>query len=506
MKLLRNLTIAAQLLIVAGCASQKQVGEDVSKMMSGPKSKPVKTITNFSDGLRCMDNMMIRYGVSDIVILVEDIEDRTSKVKAGTKDMLISSVSAMTRRSRAVKLVAFGNDSGNLVSFLAQAGSQSPYNVIPQYDIRGSISQLDSDVARRQEDAGIAMDKFGAGPSRSTSGSVLGLDLSVLDTNDMSVLPGVVSSNSVVIFKSGAGTFAEATIKKTGLFYSFSVNRNEGTVQALRNLVELAMIELIGRLVKVPYWECLGVDSESQEVRQEVEDWYYAMQGHNELGSYVQNQLSNRGFFTSNGDLRQAVQSYQGSMQVAQTGTIDLALFDMLLTGRKPAAATVPASSAPQTPKVASAPTPKPAAPAPVKPNLTLSAASASQRFAPGELVALIADVDQSSYLYCYFQDEDSNIQRFFPNRFQQNNFVEGGSRVQLPGEMPFDMVATTSGKDETIACFAAQQNLYHALPADLKSYDFENVKVGSLTELGRAFQKAGSGKVGEARFTIRTR
>ena len=122
---------------------------------------------------------MIDYGVRDISMLVEDLSDQTGKVNAGTKDMLITAVSDMTRRSRAVKLIPFGNDSGNLISFLGAAGSQTAYNVIPQYDIRGSISQLDSSVVREQVGASLAASKWGLGASASVAGSILGIDLSV---------------------------------------------------------------------------------------------------------------------------------------------------------------------------------------------------------------------------------------------------------------------------------------------------------------------------------------
>lgn len=509
MNLFKKIAMMSCLFALVSCASQKQVGDDVKEMMAGPTTAPVKTITNFSDGLRCMDNLMIRHGVQDIAILVEDLEDRTSKVNAGTKDMLISSVSSMTRRSRAIKLIAFGNDSGNLVSFLAQAGSQSPYNVLPQYDIRGSISQLDSSVARRQEDAGISLDKFGAGPSRSSSGSVLGLDLSVLDTTDMSVIPGVVSSNSVIIFKSGAGTFAEATIKKAGIFYSFNVNKNEGTVQALRNLVELATIELIGRLVKVPYWQCVGVGHDDPGVLQEIEDWYYAMQTHSELTPYIQSQLRNRGYYLDtdqNADLRTSIQAFQESVGAPVNGNMDLELFDLLLTGKVPPqlAISVPATQLElaTTVDVDTAKTQPPLG----APQMELRTANGKDNFAPGELVQLTVDMSAGGYLYCYFEDEDKNIQRFFPNRFQQNNYVESGSRLRLPGQLPFDMVATRSGKKETIACYASRENLYHRLPTVLKAYDFENLEVSSLNALSKVFDTAGQGRVEESRFVITPR
>jgi hypothetical protein len=202
-------------------------------------------------------------------------------------------------------------------------------------------------------------------------------------------------------------------------------------------------------------------------------------------------------------------------MGAAQNGNIDLELFDMLLTGKvppqiaQPPVAAIPAAPTPAAPTPA-APTPAApvagAQPSPTIGQLQLTAANGKDGFGPGELVQINVDLSGGGYLYCYFEDEDSNIQRFFPNRFQQNNFVESGSRLTLPGDMPFDMVATSSGKKETIACYASRENLYHRLPAALKAYDFENLGVDTLGELGAAFNQASNGNVDQALLVINPR
>ena len=144
---------------------------------------------------------MIDYGVRDLSMLVEDILDQTKKVNAGTRDMLITAVSEMIRRSRAVRVVAFGRDAFNAVTFLQQAQRQSAYAIIPMYDIKGSVSQWDENVIRHQKDLGIGYNPYlNLGATKDAAASILGLDLSVLTTNNMSVLSGVTSRNSVVIF------------------------------------------------------------------------------------------------------------------------------------------------------------------------------------------------------------------------------------------------------------------------------------------------------------------
>ena len=157
------LPLAVAVALLAGCSAlevQKPTIEQTQAARIGPQEAPFRTITGFSSALRCMDNMFIDYGVRDVSMLVEDILDQTKKVNAGTRDMLITSVSDMTRRSRAIRVNAFGKDASNVISFLASAQRQSAYDVIPQFDIKGSVSQFDENVIRNQKDFGIGFSPF----------------------------------------------------------------------------------------------------------------------------------------------------------------------------------------------------------------------------------------------------------------------------------------------------------------------------------------------------------
>src|SRR5262245_37327441 len=125
---------------MAGCSTldvKTQAVEQTRTARVGPEQAPFRTITGFTPALRCMDDKMIDFGVRDVTMLVEDIFDQTRKVNAGTRDMLISAVSEMTRRSRAIRVNAFGRDSTNAITFLASAQRQQAYEMVPQYDIKG---------------------------------------------------------------------------------------------------------------------------------------------------------------------------------------------------------------------------------------------------------------------------------------------------------------------------------------------------------------------------------
>lgn len=264
--------------LLSGCSStgvKKQVLDSTNKLKQGPQQKPFRSITNFSSALRCMDDLMISNGVRDVSVLVEDLVDQTKKVNAGTKDMLISAVSDMTKRSRAIRLIAYGQDSGNLIGFLQAAERKNAYAIVPQYDVKGSISQFDDNIAKKSVEFGLAQgENFSLGSGRSGSATILGVDLTMLNTSDLSIVSGVTSRNAVLIYKSGKGLDADAQYKKFGITFGATLSEAEGNAQALRNLVELAAIELFGKLTKVPYWQCLGVDHADETVQIEIADWF----------------------------------------------------------------------------------------------------------------------------------------------------------------------------------------------------------------------------------------
>ena len=521
---------------LAGCGTLEVKEKTVNLTQAakqGPESAPFRSITGFSPALRCMDNLMLDYGVRDVSMLVEDIVDQTKKVNAGTRDMLITAVSDMTRRSRALRINAFGKDATNVISFLASAQRQSAYDVIPQYGIKGSVSQFDENVIRNQKDVGIGFQPFiNLGITRDASSSILGLDLSVLTTDDMSILPGVTSRNSVVILKQGRGVDGDAAYHKFGINYSMNLNKAEGQSQALRGLVELAVIELIGKLTKTPYWSCLGAEpNTNEEIAHEVADWYYAMASSRvELVAYFQYQMRGRGFYEGpidgqfNAAIDEAIASYRAALGLSRQALLDEAFFKAYLAAdhakiprpAKPSMHVTSATAAPPAPPAAAPASPAAAtgSPAPtgsssagVAPvTLALSTPNNQTRFARGEAISLLVRPTRDAHVYCYLQDESAKITRFYPNRFSRDSLVSASKPLVLPGPMRFQLVMNSKGVKETIACFATQRDVMADLPKGVVGVDFEPLPVASLEQVRSAFVNTSGGAVAQETFHVQAK
>jgi Domain of unknown function (DUF4384) len=507
---------------LAGCSAMDVKTETVEKTNAakkGPESAPHRSITNFSTALRCMDDMMIDYGVRDVSLLVEDLVDSTKKVNAGTKDMLISAVSDMTKRSRALRLIAFGQDSNNLINFLRAAERKHPFSVIPQFDIKGSITQLDERMIQKQADAGIGVNLgssgFSIGYAKDAASAILGLDLTILNTSDLSVVPGVTSRNAVVIFKEGKAIDGDATIEKLGVNYSMSLSKSEGQSQALRNLVELAVIELFGKLTRTPYWICLGSDPNNEAIQTEISDWFYAMQANpKELAGYFQHKLRLRGYYTGpvdgvlNPQLLEAAAKYRWALGLSEEPKIDLEFFQAYLKAnhRQVVAKFPPPAPQPAAPEAK--PAEKQPAVQPLAEPLSIAVASVNggHQFQRGELIKLIVTANRGAYLYCYLQDETQKIQRFFPNRFHRDSLVPAATPLEIPGAMRFQLVANDKGIKETVACFAAERDVAAKLPASVVGTDFEHLAVASLERIRDEFASAAAGTIAEGYFNVEIR
>ena len=510
-------------LSLAACQTlevKRETHDKTAAVAKGPESAPFRSITGFSSALRCMDHLMIDYGVRDVTMLVEELADATKKINAGTRDMLITAMSDMTKRSRAVRLVAYGKDSTNVISFLQSAQRQSAYDVIPQFDIKGSITQWDENLIRDQKDLGVSLRPFvNLGISRDAASSILALDLSVLRTDDLSLLPGVTSRNSVVILRHGKGFDGDAAYHKFGISYAMNFSQSEGQSQALRGLVELAVIELMGKLTRTPYWSCLGADaSANEEIRQEMADWYYAMASTpRELISYFQYQMRRRGFYQGpvdgafNPAIDEAIANYRAALGLSREAVIDQGFFQSFLLAdhakiprpAQPAVATLPAQPPASGPQGAP---PAAAAPAGGPLRLTVASANNQTRFAPGEPFSLVVRPSEDAYVWCYLQDEKAKITRFYPNRFAKDPLVLAAQPLTLPGPMRFQLAMNAKGLKETVSCFATRRDVSTALPGAMVGTDFEPLVVGSIDQIRTAFAQAAGGAVAEETFHVQAK
>lgn len=502
-----SLIIIFAIALLSGCATSNsdQLRADseqsIDGLSKGTKSAPYRNVSNFTGAVRCMDNMLSDYGVKGISVLVEDLDDNTKKVSVGTRDMLLNTMSEMTRRSRAIKFISYGGDQKNIVSFMAAADVKSAFTSVPQYDIRGSISQYDDNVLKSTQDVGVGITEYlTLGKSASATAKILGIDLSVINTSDLSIVPGVYSKNAVAIYSQGDGIDSEARYNKFGLNYSTSLARSEGTAIAVRNLIELASVELMGKLTKVPYWKCMSSNTKNHDVKQEVDDWFEGMANNPaELFAYFQNQLSNRGVYkgTVNGiptpQLSVAIKQYKTAMGLPADSNLNADFLAAYLDADHNA---VTAKIEKMNQSYNSR--------APIKLKITQSGVS-KPIYAKKENIKLELSVGIPAYVYCYLFDPNNNATRIYPNRFSSSSFLDADAPLKLPDSIKFHLVANEQAKEEQIECYATHKDVLPYLSTASRGVDLQPLsKSVSRHTIYTEIAKLNGEGMGVADFTIR--
>jgi len=493
---------AAVAALLGGCVADPPKPETAT-VATAVKTPAVRTVTNFTPALRCMDDLLLAYGKRDIVITTAGIPDSTGKVMVGTKEMLISAASRMSVKSRALTFIDYDTESSDLLTLFQDIQAAGAFqHKLPSYYIRGAVTQLDDNAISAQQGAGIALPFLDLGVSRDQVSSVVSIDMNVGETTTRMILPGINASNSLVITRTGTGGDVGGKIGNLGFAFNMSLNRAEGLGSGVRALIELGMIELVGKLTNTPYWKCLQIDKTNPTMMEQARDWYDGMKPEERV-RFIQRKLV--GMNRYNGpisgvatkDLSSAIGRFQAENSLIADGRINFELYYALLDEDQ---APVADPTAPrQAPMVSTQNRPTGG---PLTIRLDTDRGT-RPTYRPKEILQARVQTSADGILHCYYRDISGMIARIFPNRFHPDPFVRSGRTLSLPPEGSPFMIRFDKPGQEQVVCYFSDRDL--PLPANLKGPDLTPLKVASLEEIAVAFRKANP-NIAEGRLEITIR
>ena len=118
---------------------------------------------------------------------------------------------------------------------------------------------------------------------------------------------------------------------------------------ALRTLVELGLIETMGKLTRVPYWNCLQIESTAPGVLREMNNWWQDMSTE-ERQLFAERALIGNGYLEGPADTspdaasREAIARYQAENNLIVSGRANFELYGALIGSNRPVSAGPPES------------------------------------------------------------------------------------------------------------------------------------------------------------------
>lgn len=518
-------------LLLMGCATPMDPRKDSAfheraSITDRPAVRPTRSISSFSDSLMCMDHMLRAAQLPTTLITSKQIPDYSGRVAVGSKDMVVTALSQMSRLSNAFRFVDYEVDIArqdtvqNLTTILLNNNQIQLQR--PALYFSGAVSFADQNVINNRFDAGVSGPRVDLGYSQSRNATIIGLEMHLGDFRTRTLIPGLDSANEVIVGSGGQGVDLAGRIGTYGVQFNVGRDYTQGTGSAVRTLVDLAAIELIGKWARVPYWQCLTLEQNHPDFQRQLRDWFD--EGTSSVrAQLVARSLSSRGYLDARANvgqapyddaqLRSALAKFQADSGMVVTGVVDFPTYERALrnfvgltndgTLARIGWSTTRADPVPEIPAGGEAPTlaaGKPSAygaPAPERKldmqieNVLLDRTA----FEVGEQIFLSATVSRASYLQCYLADATGTVMRLLPNQTNTTGWVSANQAIRIPDWMSpnpgFVMDAASPGR-EGAACFATDEEATGKLPEDLRGPPLKAIKsYRTLEQVNEAFAHA---------------
>jgi hypothetical protein len=257
--------------LLSGCATTENALKDAEKLLAereADKALPVANLSQYAAALSRFGQMLNIYKAGDPVIYMQsrNIVDATNlsnplvgaEIPGDITEMVRTAVNRIGAR---VVYVPYHPD-----YLVAQAQLGAKFGVtMPNYLITGALTEFDRALSGSGRSNSLSLE-FGQGRGNTTIGadvkrtaifSALALDLNLVNFSNQQMLPRMQASNVVKVLN--LSTEDNASLGFYGDAFGFKLEGKylQGRHSAIRTLVDLSVLEIIGKATNTPYWRCM---------------------------------------------------------------------------------------------------------------------------------------------------------------------------------------------------------------------------------------------------------
>ncbi|SDE22881.1 DUF4384 domain-containing protein [Desulfuromonas thiophila] len=266
-------------LTLAACAAVDPAKVDVEIKETAPQVK----VTSYTRALSELGMMTEIFGTGPLKIQSNPIGDNTgtSSSTGGEIPRDITEMIKSSLNSIGGNVIFIPYDPAFIQNQMVTGYSSFDAKLIPDVVISGGITEFDRGLETRGQgtDAGAEADFTGMpgwlpsktvaldyGESFKTGLARITLDFNLLDFRTMAGIARMNTVNSMEVSKAMGDKEIGITLFGPTFGRKGSVKKVQGRHAAVRLLVELSMIQIVGKHLVLPYWRLLGEDTQPDEV------------------------------------------------------------------------------------------------------------------------------------------------------------------------------------------------------------------------------------------------
>jgi peptidoglycan hydrolase-like protein with peptidoglycan-binding domain len=500
MRILHPLKVACIGLLIfwiGGCGLNPQnVDRDLTATLP-----EVKT-TIFSEAVRGLGRMNIIYGRGELRVMAKPIVDQTgtSLPTQGEIPQDISEMVKSTLNGIGGNILYVPYDPEFMLNTAQTGYSQWGEKLLPNIVLVGGLTEFDRGLVTKEknlnlsgtaEELGVPMGLDFEDTSKSSLASIT-LDFNLIDFNTFTGIPFMQAVNNIKVHKTLKEDNLGFTVYGQTLGLRGQIKKVEGRHAAIRLVVQLGVIQVLGKYQKLPYWRLLPNAEPDPVVLDAVREEFYSL-GQTDRIAKIQEYLYVYGKDVEvtgrlDAKTQAAIEEFKTERGLRSAAPISeevyLALFENLpldfqaqarrklvdsmlaayQKGLKVAAreeATTPRVQEPTYP-------PKPAAKAELgEVKLWLS----KQAFKIGEPMEIFFEVTRPMFVRIVTINSAGQLSTLFPNPYQNDNYVRPGKTYRIPptGSPVSLTVGAPEGTDKIRVIASLEPISADTLPLDEK-------------------------------------
>lgn len=263
---------------------------------------PKRAETNFTDALRCFGDMTKAYKRPKVYLTSSKVEDATGVARASGGEIPVDATPMLQS-----SIVGIGGQihyianypvlSSNLFKLygmpIPKTNEKAPR---PTLYLDAAISAYDRAVLKEDVGAGLDGEDGGGAVNKGTTASVITVDMNLVKIPSLEMIPKVQSVNSLELRDTKVD--GDFDVKAFGLGFDISLG-SKGLAarhKATRALLDLGVIQTLGRYLTLPWWKCSPVhEVRDPVVIESLREYYRTLSPENRV-LLIQELLLKRGY------------------------------------------------------------------------------------------------------------------------------------------------------------------------------------------------------------------
>jgi len=444
-------------LVVAGSLSLAPLrAQNSSAAIYGrPQGLPERATTNFDASLRCMDDLLARSGLAGNEIIYASPLSEAVASGAMTRDLVIASLARMSEKSR-------------IFNIRTDIQSDRIEDIDPKsLLVTGSVTGFEENISAKGTGGALSFGPIGLGFRDQSGQALLTITIYFQDIKGY-VVPLTTQSLSMVLKKRNEGGDLGGSIGLIGGFLDVSFDNNEGVQQALRALIDVALIQAVGSWAQVPYQRCLTLSQTDTGAIRAASKAFKKLKPKEQIGLIAAG-LADRGLYPGSPpseltpELRAAISNFQTQQQLPALGLPTFEVY-FALYGAQFGAVSQPLQPV-------------------LNPNnrLAIKVSAYGPAFTSGtgedsQPIAILANDSRASFavstardahILCYYTDAQNRTTKVLPNSQRPSAKLRPGETLVIPGPQDiFVIKPEVLGAYEYMSCFASAAPFEGVLPA----------------------------------------